>query len=192
MKIKHATLVLAIMGAAGISSAASSALITYTFSGNFTGTLHGDAFTADAVFTGVGDSATVTDIGGVHFVPLSLMSAVADGETYVISTPTYLGFINNLVGLAPQANPFGSAVNGFSDAMNGYDGAAHATVALETFYVGVAFATNHGSVTLSSARNLSFGAAAVPEPASWAMMVGGFGLIGAAMRRRQRIVVSFA
>ena len=26
----------------------------------------------------------------------------------------------------------------------------------------------------------------VPEPASWAMMVGGFGLIGAAMRRRQR------
>ena len=26
----------------------------------------------------------------------------------------------------------------------------------------------------------------VPEPASWAMMVGGFGLIGAAMRRRRR------
>jgi hypothetical protein len=27
---------------------------------------------------------------------------------------------------------------------------------------------------------------AVPEPATWAMMVGGFGLIGGAMRRRQR------
>ena len=32
---------------------------------------------------------------------------------------------------------------------------------------------------------------AVPEPASWAMMVGGFGLAGAAMRRR-RAAVSFA
>jgi hypothetical protein len=25
----------------------------------------------------------------------------------------------------------------------------------------------------------------VPEPASWALMIGGFGLIGAAMRRRR-------
>jgi hypothetical protein len=36
------------------------------------------------------------------------------------------------------------------------------------------------------------GNGAVPEPASWAMMVGGFGLIGAAMRRRQRTAVRFA
>ena len=34
-------------------------------------------------------------------------------------------------------------------------------------------------------------AAAVPEPASWAMMLGGFGLIGGAMRRR-RVGVRFA
>ena len=30
-----------------------------------------------------------------------------------------------------------------------------------------------------------------PEPASWAMMVGGFGLVGGAMRRRQKAQVSF-
>lgn len=35
------------------------------------------------------------------------------------------------------------------------------------------------------------GVAPVPEPASWAMMVGGFGLIGSAMRRRA-LAVSFA
>jgi hypothetical protein len=34
--------------------------------------------------------------------------------------------------------------------------------------------------------------AAVPEPAAWALMVGGFGFIGASMRRRQRTVVMFA
>jgi hypothetical protein len=39
--------------------------------------------------------------------------------------------------------------------------------------------------------NLTF-ASPTPEPATWAMMVGGFGLIGAAMRRRQRTSVRFA
>jgi hypothetical protein len=34
--------------------------------------------------------------------------------------------------------------------------------------------------------------AAVPEPAVWAMMLGGFGLIGAASRRRQRSSVAYA
>jgi len=32
----------------------------------------------------------------------------------------------------------------------------------------------------------------VPEPASWAMMVGGFGLIGGAMRSRRKAAVRFA
>ncbi|WP_223799135.1 PEPxxWA-CTERM sorting domain-containing protein [Sphingomonas nostoxanthinifaciens] len=40
------------------------------------------------------------------------------------------------------------------------------------------------SITISNAP-------AVPEPASWAMMVGGFGVVGGAMRRRQRVSVSF-
>ncbi|MFD1613350.1 PEPxxWA-CTERM sorting domain-containing protein [Sphingomonas tabacisoli] len=35
-------------------------------------------------------------------------------------------------------------------------------------------------------------AAAVPEPATWAMMLGGFGLLGAAARRRHRTTVTFA
>ena len=33
---------------------------------------------------------------------------------------------------------------------------------------------------------------AVPEPATWAMMLGGFGLVGAATRRRSRMTVRFA
>ena len=31
-----------------------------------------------------------------------------------------------------------------------------------------------------------------PEPATWAMMVGGFGLVGGALRRRARTTVTFA
>jgi hypothetical protein len=35
-------------------------------------------------------------------------------------------------------------------------------------------------------------AAAVPEPAGWALMIGGFGAIGTAMRRRRRVGAGFA
>lgn len=33
---------------------------------------------------------------------------------------------------------------------------------------------------------------AIPEPATWAMLIGGFGMIGAAARRRQRAQVTYA
>lgn len=36
------------------------------------------------------------------------------------------------------------------------------------------------------------GVDAVPEPATWAMMIGGFGLVGGAMRRRAKTSVAFA
>jgi PEP-CTERM motif len=39
---------------------------------------------------------------------------------------------------------------------------------------------------------VTYGGAAVPEPAAWALMLAGFGLTGAAMRRRQKVQVSYA
>ncbi len=47
-----------------------------------------------------------------------------------------------------------------------------------------------GDAALSG--NLSFAAAAVPEPAAWAMMIGGFGLVGFSLRRRTNTKVAFA
>jgi PEP-CTERM motif len=48
----------------------------------------------------------------------------------------------------------------------------------------------NGSVTLT--YNYDLLPAAVPEPAAWAMMIGGFALVGAASRRRARASVTFA
>lgn len=36
-------------------------------------------------------------------------------------------------------------------------------------------------------KNLTVDLAVVPEPATWAMMIAGFGMVGAAMRRRRRV-----
>lgn len=40
--------------------------------------------------------------------------------------------------------------------------------------------------------NVSLNTAAVPEPATWALMILGFGLVGASLRRRQQAGVRFA
>ena len=40
--------------------------------------------------------------------------------------------------------------------------------------------------------SFEYGSTSVPEPALWGMMVTGFGLMGAVMRRRQNVTVSFA
>ncbi len=57
-----------------------------------------------------------------------------------------------------------------------------------------------GTANFTAYDNITFGSAvagggtgAVPEPATWAMMIGGFGAIGGAMRnRRRKTTVSFA
>ncbi len=64
---------------------------------------------------------------------------------------------------------------------------------------GERLSNGHRSLVLVSDNNfsgtqftqfLAFDAGAVPEPASWAMMVTGFGLIGGALRRRPRGVIA--
>ena len=51
-----------------------------------------------------------------------------------------------------------------------------------------------GATFTSSANSFEFDnlAAAVPEPATWAMMIGGFGMIGAASRRRAKVATVLA
>lgn len=58
------------------------------------------------------------------------------------------------------------------------------------FFTGTGSADNVGPLLDKVA--LSIDKAAVPEPAAWAMMLAGFGLVGAAMRRREKVAVSFA
>ena len=49
-------------------------------------------------------------------------------------------------------------------------------------------ATSGGTILINAPGTV----APVPEPTSWAMMLGGFGLVGGAMRARRKAAVSFA
>ena len=46
------------------------------------------------------------------------------------------------------------------------------------------FANTAGTITQFTGTAL---AGTVPEPASWALMIGGFGLVGASLRRRRAV-----
>lgn len=69
--------------------------------------------------------------------------------------------------------------------------------------IGVTFAGTAKSVSFAGVANqivfddVTFGSSkpgngGVPEPAAWAMMLAGFGLVGSAMRRREKVAVTFA
>jgi hypothetical protein len=69
--------------------------------------------------------------------------------------------------------------------------------AVDVYSSGPTSAFNWVQVLSSGKEYLSVGSitytvAAVPEPASWAMMIAGFGLIGGALRRRPEVRVGYA
>ena len=64
----------------------------------------------------------------------------------------------------------------------------------DLFFVNVAFtgAVNKKKFSFAGLWDDTTVAPPVPEPASWAMMLAGFGLVGGAMRSRRKIAVRFA
>ena len=59
--------------------------------------------------------------------------------------------------------------------------------------VGAAFVNADGKIDGFKFKDLTVNSSAVPEPATWAMMIFGFGMVGSAMRRRNvKTAVSFA
>lgn len=62
-----------------------------------------------------------------------------------------------------------------------------------TSFGGVQHAGYDGDGAHFAIDDVTFASAnGVPEPAAWAMMLAGFGLVGAAMRRREKVAVTYA
>ncbi|WP_313669041.1 PEPxxWA-CTERM sorting domain-containing protein [Sandarakinorhabdus sp.] len=63
-------------------------------------------------------------------------------------------------------------------------GEAHGVIQFKGKFTSLTLTTNN----VENWSGLTIGAPGVPEPASWAMLIAGFGLVGAAARRRRQTV----
>jgi hypothetical protein len=163
-------------GTAAIALAAPATAATYLFelTGNYTATFQLQSSpTPTQVFP---DSFSVANVSGTY-------QGVAGTKTPFF----YIASIGGGFGLKNSNNNQFPLV---SDGPQLFTG----TVAAPTFKTGtfslVQF--NGAGRYALTITNLDAPAPTVPEPATWAMMIGGFGVIGAASRRRTRSTISYA
>lgn len=149
---------------------------SFSFGGNaFTFSSTGDIFNPLAVQTGGG--AAVSSFGGFLGIPVS---------------PTSFFTNRGTVSFGPNSGSFASFGSTTTVPYSNGDNfiGLRATLAGQNYY-GFAYTTNNifngfgFETTANTAITATTSLAAVPEPASWAMMIAGFGAIGAGMRRRR-------
>jgi len=194
-------LALAAAATMAITAPAMAATITYTFTGTFSGVNGGPFANVDATFTGTADTADVQAFGpGTFVTPLASLQAVSPtAGTFNLTSPAFF-FKNSFgyVGIQFNALDNSSYFSGDNALLINYDGASNVATTPISYFSGIdaTFDTDRGSVTITSAVNGTFAASvagAVPEPATWAMMIGGFGMVGGAVRRRRvSTKISFA
>lgn len=159
--------------------AAANATVTYTltltdatnptYSG--TGTL-----TLDAAPSTTGQ----TDYFGAQVSELSFTIA---GQTFSLAgggVYSIVRFVNGALNDITFAQEIGASPNRYS----------LQTTAGYVFYYNNELSPAYGTMTAALSAPTP-AASDVPEPASWALMLGGFGIIGAIMRRGRRTTVSF-
>ena len=112
-----------------------------------------------------------------YFVDRGTVTFGADQQYAAFASPTTISYSNgdNFIGLRA------------TDGTNVYYGFAYTTDDVLNSY---GFETTPGATI--TATTAAGPAGAVPEPASWALMLGGFGMVGGAMRSRKRAGVRFA
>ncbi len=209
--MKHRKLVIGVVGSwVCLAGAVKAATIQYDFgisclAGFSQCTLGGAPFVGLATMTFIGDTLSVdhsdplrlTNVAGSAHFSSGPLTATLTSVSYVFAFPSGFGPFASvgIVGFTqPDAcGPF----NGCGELMGdptllNYDLATafsltnpsqpFAALSPQVFF------TSAGDLVLDFATTYNFQASIIPEPASWTMLVIGFGLAGAGLRRRGRRV----
>ena len=146
----------------------------------------------------IGSGATISavsyDVTLAAISPSWLSEITVSFEDSAQTTGVYLtpGFADDSPGTASYAESASLVDLGLSFSV-GADGILRLEF-FEGFDDDVDFADGQwlsGTITLTH-DGVETPLPAVPEPASWAMMIAGFGLVGGALRRRQSVAVTYA
>ncbi len=188
----------AMAAAMGLASASQAAIVTFNIKWS------GDTFGNSAIATGFITVDTAVLPGGFGFAPRDLPDAavldlgvdvsgafggnghfgLADFSQVIFWSPTTLDLGAELIGQAVgKGCPYGTSVGLCGLAKSGNFGFVRADASQDapTAWEYFTMLTSGGDEMLVTSIAPASG---VPEPATWALMIGGFGLAGAALRRR--------
>jgi PEP-CTERM motif len=185
------------------ASPVAAAQITYTVTGTG-GAIIGNAFYSGP-FTMVGIGENGPDLN-----PSPTITAFAMDSTTVTFGGTSVSAINPVAFFTNTAGPIAGFVQvlpgfiienvlGFANPVFAtYDpSTAIGPIAVNNGGFQAPFQTTGGNLIWQGLNNLTFSAelaavpGAVPEPATWGLMIAGFGVAGAALRRKPKVAVSF-
>lgn len=155
---------------------------------NFTLTDFSHTFPNDVLFLLVGPTGanvmlygragTGADVVSVTYV-IDQQASQSFSGTNINPSGSYkpTSFTSESLFTPAPSGPYGSSLDGF----NGTNPNGAWSLYIDDFASG-----DFGSLASATLSITTSGvAAAVPEPATWTMMIGGFGLVGGAMRRRR-------
>jgi Domain of unknown function (DUF4082)/PEP-CTERM motif len=130
---------------------------------------------------GIGDTLTG------HFRYKSINPfALAAGQSYVIAATTY-GFSDPWAyGISP------GSITGFTVDPSISIGSTASLYRYQGDNILRKPGSSVGYTVYAGPNFLTAASGAVPEPANWALMLAGFGVVGAALRRRHRVAVAFS
>jgi len=156
-----------------------------TQSGTIANLVAGDTITGTFSFAN-GQAFTIQDAGSFEYFYLALT-----GTTNSISS-TYSISLNG-VGGSVNSTTYNSQGNGGFIAVGDFGNLTDSSFSFTGFNYSVAITAGSGQNFTASSLSGSKGVVgSVPEPASWAMMLTGFGAVGFAMRRNRKANVHFA
>jgi hypothetical protein len=169
---KFSTAAMAAIGMA-IASPASAAQFGFNFATNTP--LFGGPVLGSGVFT---TSDTAMTVGGRTAFAITSISGMVNGSAIVAPTGSYGNYFTS-----GPAFLDGSGLRFFTAAGN--DVRFFFQDSVSRYRVNTFSPGSSSFVSASSARV----AAAVPEASTWAMMLAGFGIVGASLRRRSRRLI---